>query len=146
MRAKFRPEFLNRLDEIVVFNPLRKSMLADIVRLEVAAIAQRLNATHQASLWVGPGATLDRSHQLERGETCEQHTQVEPDAVEQLALSGFDAAYGARPLKRLVTKALESPLSRAILNDELHAGDTAAFVVEHERLALQIRRGDEAPG
>ena len=67
-------------------------------------------------------------------------------AVEQLALSGFDAAYGGRPLKRLVTKALESPLSRAILNDELHAGDTAAFVVEHERLALQIRRGDEAPG
>uniref|UniRef100_A0A7S3ZYB4 Clp R domain-containing protein n=1 Tax=Pelagomonas calceolata TaxID=35677 RepID=A0A7S3ZYB4_9STRA len=146
MRAKFRPEFLNRLDEIVVFNPLRKSMLADIVRLEVAAIAQRLNATHQASLWAGPGATLDRSHQPEGGETCEQHTQVEPDAVEQLALSGFDAAYGARPLKRLVTKALESPLSRAILNDELHAGDTAAFVVEHERLALQIRRGDEAPG
>ena len=146
MRAKFRPEFLNRLDEIVVFNPLRKSMLADIVRLEVAAIAQRLNTTHQASLWVGPGVTLDRSHQPERGETCEQHTQVEPDAVEQLALSGFDAAYGARPLKRLVTKALESPLSRAILNDELHAGDTAAFVVEHERLALQIRRGDEAPG
>jgi len=88
MRPKFRPEFLNRLDEIVVFNPLRKSMLADIVRLEVAAIAQRLNATYQASLW------------------------VEPDAVEQLALSGFDAAYGARPLKRLVTKALESPLSR----------------------------------
>ena len=74
-----------------------------------------------------------------------KHTQVEPDAVEQLALSGFDAAYGARPLKRLVTKALESPLSRAILNGELHAGDTAAFVVEHERLALQIRRGDEAP-
>ena len=59
-----------------------------------------------------------------------KHTQVEPDAVEQLALSGFDAAYGARPLKRLVTKALESPLSRAILNDELHAGDTAAFVVD----------------
>ena len=72
MRAKFRPEFLNRLDEIVVFNPLRKSMLADIVRLEVAAIAQRLNATHQASLWAGPGATLDRSHQPEGDQTCEQ--------------------------------------------------------------------------
>jgi ATP-dependent Clp protease ATP-binding subunit ClpB len=122
MRAKFRPEFLNRLDEIVVFNPLRKSMLADIVRLEVAAIAQRLNATHQVSLW------------------------VEPDAVEQLALSGFDAAYGARPLNPPVTKARESPRSRAIHNDELHAGDTAAFVVEHERLALQIRSIEEAPG
>ena len=51
-----------------MFNPLRKSMLADIVRLEVAAIAQRLNATHQASLWAGPGATLDRSHQPEGGD------------------------------------------------------------------------------
>jgi len=145
MRAKFRPEFLNRLDEIVVFNPLRKSMLADIVRLEVAAIAQRLNATHQVSLWASPGAIIGRSSQPEGGQIS-KYTQVEPDAVEQLALSGFDAAYGARPLKRLVTKALESPLSRAILNDELHAGDTAAFVVEHERLALQIRSIEEAPG
>ncbi|KAH8048045.1 ATP binding protein [Aureococcus anophagefferens] len=51
MRAKFRPEFLNRLDEIVVFNPLRKSMLADIVELEVNAVAKRLNASHAA----GPG-------------------------------------------------------------------------------------------
>merc|ERR1719482_1142350 len=50
MRAKFRPEFLNRLDEIVVFNPLRKSMLADIVELEVNAVAKRLNASHAAGL------------------------------------------------------------------------------------------------
>jgi len=114
MRAKFRPEFLNRLDEVVVFNPLRKSMLADIVRLEVAAVAARLNATHQVALTVAP------------------------DAVEQLALSGFDAAYGARPLKRLVTKTLETPLARAILAGELHAGDVAAFVVEHERVALRV--------
>jgi len=105
MRAKFRPEFLNRLDEIVLFNPLRKSMLADIVRLEVAAIAQRLNATHQVSLWASPGAIIGRSSQPEGGQIS-KYTQVEPDAVEQLALSGFDAAYGARPLKRLVTQIL----------------------------------------
>ena len=56
MRAKFRPEFLNRLDEIVVFNPLRKSMLADIVELEVNAVAKRLNASHAAGLVLDAGA------------------------------------------------------------------------------------------
>ncbi|KAH8045253.1 ATP binding protein [Aureococcus anophagefferens] len=104
MRAKFRPEFLNRLDEIVVFNPLRKSMLADIVELEVNAVAKRLNA------------------------------------------SGFDAAYGARPLKRLVTKSLETPLSRAILGGGLKSGDVAHFTVRNERLVLDVRApGDDAP-
>eukprot|EP00629_Pelagomonadales_sp_RCC1024_P000290 CAMPEP_0119264370 /NCGR_PEP_ID=MMETSP1329-20130426/3468_1 /TAXON_ID=114041 /ORGANISM="Genus nov. species nov., Strain RCC1024" /LENGTH=940 /DNA_ID=CAMNT_0007264133 /DNA_START=168 /DNA_END=2986 /DNA_ORIENTATION=- len=121
MREKFRPEFLNRLDEIVVFNPLRKSMLAEIVDLEVAAVARRLNATHAASL------------------------EVEPGAVAMLAESGFDAAYGARPLKRLVTKQLESPLSKAILAGELAAGDAAVFSFENERLTLRVRKAGEAP-
>ncbi|KAH8071677.1 ATP binding protein [Aureococcus anophagefferens] len=104
MRAKFRPEFLNRLDEIVVFNPLRKSMLADIVELEVNAVAKRLNA------------------------------------------SGFDAAYGARPLKRLVTKSLETPLSRAILSGGLKSGDVAHFTVRNERLVLDVRAEHDAAG
>ena len=122
MRAKFRPEFLNRLDELVVFNPLRTSVLADIVRLEVASIAKRVNATHAA------GLTLSDA------------------AVDMLATTGFDAAYGARPLKRLVTKSLETPLSRAILNGDLDAGDVASFTVQNERLTLDIvKQGDLPP-
>ena len=121
MRAKFRPEFLNRLDELVVFNPLRTSVLADIVRLEVASIAKRVNATHAA------GLTLSDA------------------AVDMLATTGFDAAYGARPLKRLVTKSLETPLSRAILNGDLDAGDVASFTVQNERLTLDIVKQGELP-
>ena len=56
--------------------------------------------------------------------------------------SGFDAAYGARPLKRLVTKSLETPLSRAILGGGLKSGDVAHFTVRNERLVLDVR----APG
>ena len=60
--------------------------------------------------------------------------------------SGFDAAYGARPLKRLVTKSLETPLSRAILGGGLKSGDVAHFTVRNERLVLDVRApGDDAP-
>jgi len=121
MRAKFRPEFLNRLDEIVVFNPLRASMLADIVVLEVRAVAKRLEASHAALLDVAPGA------------------------VALLAEAGFDAAYGARPLKRLVAKTLETPLANAILNGDLAEGDTARYYVANERVALEILRDGRAP-
>jgi len=121
MRAKFRPEFLNRLDEIVVFNPLRASMLADIVVLEVRAVAKRLEASHAAALDVAPGA------------------------VALLAEAGFDAAYGARPRKRLVAKTLETPLANAILNGDLAEGDTARYYVANERVALEILREGQAP-
>ncbi|KAH8057027.1 ATP binding protein [Aureococcus anophagefferens] len=133
MRAKFRPEFLNRLDEIVVFNPLRKSMLADIVELEVNAVAKRLNASHAAGLVLDAGAV---EHLATPGSArtstagSGRPDQTVKCSSSATSTSGFDAAYGARPLKRLVTKSLETPLSRAILSGGLKSGDVAHFTEE----------------
>ncbi|KAK7230542.1 chaperone ATPase [Aureococcus anophagefferens] len=149
MRAKFRPEFLNRLDEIVVFNPLRKSMLADIVELEVNAVAKRLNASHAAGLVLDAGAV---EHLATPGSArtstagSGRPDQTVKCSSSATSTSGFDAAYGARPLKRLVTKSLETPLSRAILSGGLKSGDVAHFTVRNERLVLDVRApSDDAP-
>ncbi|KAH8067001.1 ATP binding protein [Aureococcus anophagefferens] len=122
MRAKFRPEFLNRLDEIVVFNPLRKSMLADIVELEVNAVAKRLNASHAAGLVLDAGAV---EHLATPG-SADIDRRLTPDQT------------------RLVTKSLETPLSRAILSGGLKSGDVAHFTVRNERLVLGVRSDDDA--
>jgi len=99
VRASFKPEFLNRLDEIVTFDALGTEELAHIVDLQVDAVAQRLRARR---------ITLD----------------VTPAAREWLALTGFDPAYGARPLRRLVQQAIGDRLARSLLGGEVRDGDT----------------------
>jgi ATP-dependent Clp protease ATP-binding subunit ClpB len=99
VRAAFKPEFLNRLDDIVIFDPLSTADLAHIVDLQVQALAKRL---------VDRRLTLD----------------VSESAREWLAMTGFDPAYGARPLRRLVQTQIGDRLARAILAGEVHDGDT----------------------
>ncbi|MFC1404932.1 MULTISPECIES: ATP-dependent chaperone ClpB [Streptacidiphilus] len=99
VRTSFKPEFLNRLDDIVVFDPLGTEELARIVDLQVAALAKRLTDRR---------LTLD----------------VTPAARDWLALTGYDPAYGARPLRRLVQSAIGDQLARAILSGEVRDGDT----------------------
>ena len=99
MRAAFKPEFLNRLDETVVFDALDLSELGRIVDLQVAAMADRL---------AGRRLTLE----------------VTGSAREWLALEGFDPAYGARPLRRLVQREIGDQLARALLAGEIGDGDT----------------------
>src|SRR5262245_43280649 len=98
VRATFKPEFLNRLDDIILFDPLSTEELAEIVDLQVAALGRRLAERR---------LTLD----------------VTPAAREWLALTGFDPVFGARPLRRLVQAAIGDQLARALLAGEIVDGD-----------------------
>jgi ATP-dependent Clp protease ATP-binding subunit ClpB len=99
VRATFKPEFLNRLDDIILFDPLTTEELAEIVDLQVAMLARRL-AERRLTLHVTPAAR------------------------EWLALTGFDPIYGARPLRRLVQSAIGDQLARALLAGDILDGDT----------------------
>jgi ATP-dependent Clp protease ATP-binding subunit ClpB len=98
VRMAFKPEFLNRLDDVVVFDALSMDELSQIVELQVAALGRRLG---------------------ERRLTLE----VTPAAREWLALTGYDPAYGARPLRRLVQREIGDRLARALLSGEIRDGD-----------------------
>ncbi|MGR3936845.1 ATP-dependent chaperone ClpB [Streptomyces sp. BRA346] len=99
VRSSFKPEFLNRLDDLVVFSALSQDELARIAELQIAALARRL---------------------AERRLTLE----VTPEALAWLAEEGNDPAYGARPLRRLVQTAIGDRLAREILSGEVRDGDT----------------------
>jgi ATP-dependent Clp protease ATP-binding subunit ClpB len=120
VRAAFKPEFLNRLDDVVIFDALSLDELGRIVDLQVAAFARRL---------------ADRRITLE----------VTPAAREWLALEGFDPAYGARPLRRLVQREIGDRLARLLLAGEVSDGD--AVVVDRPddptQDGLELRRGAE---
>jgi ATP-dependent Clp protease ATP-binding subunit ClpB len=121
VRVHFKPEFLNRLDDIVVFRALGTEELTGIVDIQVGVLARRLAARR---------LTL----------------QVSDAAQEWLALNGFDPVYGARPLRRLVQSAIGDQLARALLAGEIRDGD--AVVVDaaegyggQEEDGLTVRRG-----
>src|SRR5699024_8874606 len=107
VRTTFKPEFLNRLDEIVTFDPLGTEDLTRIVDLQVDALARRLE-----------------SRRIE--------LDVTPAAREWLALTGYDPAYGARPLRRLVQQAIGDQLAREILSGEVRDGDRVFVDVDSE--------------
>ncbi len=98
LQMHFRPEFLNRIDEIVIFHPLNRQHLAEIVNIQLRHVAARL---------------------AERGYTLE----VSESAREYIAEAGYDPDFGARPLKRAIQRELEDPLALKILSGEFHEGD-----------------------
>ncbi|GAA2150081.1 ATP-dependent chaperone ClpB [Kitasatospora kazusensis] len=116
VRSSFKPEFLNRLDDIVVFEPLGTAELSRIVDLQIARLAERLRDRR---------LTLD----------------VTPAARDWLALTGYDPAYGARPLRRLVQSAIGDQLARAILSGGVHDGDTVVVERDEEADRLTVRSG-----
>jgi len=99
VRQHFRPEFVNRIDEMMVFHPLSRLQLGEIARIQIAQLARRL---------------ADR----------DLHLQVSKKAIERLADLGFDPVYGARPLKRTIRSELENPLAQSILSGQFTSGDT----------------------
>jgi ATP-dependent Clp protease ATP-binding subunit ClpB len=99
LQHSFRPEFLNRLDEIVVFRPLAREQIAAIVQIQLGAVRKRL---------------------AERRITLE----LSPEALQFIAERGYDPVFGARPLKRVIQKEIETPLSRKILSGEIADGAT----------------------
>jgi len=98
VRAHFRPEFLNRIDEIILFHRLRREDMGAIVDIQFARLAKLL---------------VDRKITLE----------LQPQARAWLASKGYDPAYGARPLKRIIQKNVQDPLAELILAGEIHDGE-----------------------
>ena len=112
LRAHFRPEFLNRLDDQIIFHSLRKDELKQIVTLQVARLQQRLEARK-----------LD--------------LQLSPEASDWLANAGYDPVYGARPLKRAIQRELETPIAKAILAGQYSEGDVISLDVASNALAFR---------
>lgn len=104
LRARFLPEFLNRIDDVVTFHPLGQDQIHRIVRLQLQELAKRLD---------------DVGLQLE----------VTEAAISKIAVDGFDPAYGARPLKRVIQREVQNPLATALLRSSYPEGSTV--VVDH---------------
>jgi ATP-dependent Clp protease ATP-binding subunit ClpB len=113
VRAHFKPEFLNRLDDIVVFDPLTTAELAGIVDVQLAALQRRLAARR---------LVLD----------------VSEGAREWLAINGFDPLYGARPLRRLVQTSIGDRLARSLIAGEITDGDQVHIDITDDRSGLTI--------
>lgn len=111
MKEKFKPEFLNRIDEFVIFNSLNKENLRGIVALETKKLESRLS---------------ERQITLNLSEA----------ALDFLADVGFDPVYGARPLKRTIQRELETRVAKGILNGDYTDGDTISVDVQNERLVI----------
>jgi ATP-dependent Clp protease ATP-binding subunit ClpB len=111
VQQHFRPEFINRLDEIVVFHPLGREHIRSIARIQLAHLEKRL-AERELAL------------------------AIDDEALDLLGNLGFDPVYGARPLKRAIQQQLENPLAQRILAGEFKPGDTIRVQGEGGRLAF----------
>ncbi|MEP6600823.1 MAG: ATP-dependent chaperone ClpB [Nitrospirota bacterium] len=111
LREHFRPEFLNRIDDIVVFRPLSPAELGEIVDLQVKQLAQRLEANHITL------ALTDRAKQ-------------------HLAVTGYDPVYGARPLKRLIQREILNPLALKLLDGTVQPGQTVKVDAQKGQLVF----------
>ncbi len=118
VRVAFRPEFINRLDEIVVFHPLQQTQIRAIARIQIDYLQKRLS---------------DRDMALE----------VSDAALDHLGEAGFDPVYGARPLKRAIRSQLENPLAQEILSGKFGPGDLIEVGFEDGQLRFErVLRGE----
>ena len=122
VKANFRPEFINRIDDIVLFNPLGQEQLNKIVDLELAKVMRLL---------------------------AERNVRIElaPAARERLVREGYEPAYGARPLRRTVQRLVQDPLAIRILDGSVLPGDLVRVDIDPETDAMRFERveGKSAP-
>ena len=116
LKDHFRPEFLNRVDEIIVFHPLGKEQLTRIVDVQLEQLRKRL-ATRNLKL------------------------QISDAAKKLLAEEGYDPTYGARPLRRVIQQRIENPLATRILKGEFTEGDTIRVDVDAARHDFTFAKG-----
>jgi ATP-dependent Clp protease ATP-binding subunit ClpC len=116
VRHHLRPEFVNRIDEIIVFRALAREQIVVIARLLLERTTRRLRA---------------------------QDIEVEftDEAVELIAEEGFDPEFGARPLRRTIQRRVDNELSRMVLSGSLEPGDRVVVSVEEERLTFDVLQG-----
>jgi ATP-dependent Clp protease ATP-binding subunit ClpC len=120
LKRHFRPEFLNRIDDVIVFHQLSTDEITEIVDLLIKRVVGQLEAQ---------GLGFD----------------LKPEAKLLLAAKGYDAALGARPLRRAIQRLVEDPLSEKILWKEFHAGDTIVVDAEGDEIVFRNVQGVEAP-
>jgi ATP-dependent Clp protease ATP-binding subunit ClpB len=125
LKRHFRPEFLNRIDEVIIFHRLSREDLRGIVDRQLERLQERLKG---GTGFQPVGLTLT----------------VSDAAKDRLAADGYDPVYGARPLKRLIQQQIENPLARRILNGELTAGDEVVVDVNGEGYSFRRARPAEA--
>ena len=111
LKETFRPEFLNRIDEIIVFKKLTEIEISEIAKLMLTSLDKRL---------------ADLNIKI----------KFSDEAIKQIAKVGFDPVYGARPLKRAITTNIEDCISEEIIQGKLKSGDTAECVVENEKFVF----------
>jgi ATP-dependent Clp protease ATP-binding subunit ClpB len=119
LRSNFRPEFLNRIDEIIIFKPLSQDQIGQIVEIQLDQVNNRLG---------------DR----------QMHLEVTPAAREWLAERGFEPAFGARPLKRLIQREVLDQLARLVLSGDLRDGETVVIDADGNDLQFRTERSDVA--
>jgi len=111
LKAAFRPEFLNRIDEIITFHALEREHIMDIAAIQIAALNRRLAARNLT-------------------------VYLDDDAMRFVAQKGYDPGFGARPLKRVIQQEIENPLSMALLKGEYLEGETVYFRLDREKERL----------
>ena len=114
LRGHFRPEFLNRLDETILFKPLTKDNIGGIIHLIIADLNRRL---------------ADRDLSIE----------LSAEATEFIVNNAYDPVYGARPLKRYIQKHVETLAAKLILADKVQAGDAILITVDGETLQAKVK-------
>jgi ATP-dependent Clp protease ATP-binding subunit ClpB len=119
VRQHFRPEFLNRLDEIILFRRLQRADMAAIVDIQLAHLR---------------GLLADRKIML----------SLDRAAMDWLAAEGYDSVYGARPLKRVIQRSLQNPLAGMLLDGSVKDGDTVRIGVDHDGLTFNGRLAEAA--
>jgi ATP-dependent Clp protease ATP-binding subunit ClpC len=121
LRVSFRPELLNRIDEIIVFRSLDNDQLRQITRLMLNRVPRRMHAQHVK-------------------------LEVSDDAVDYLADAGFDPQYGARPLRRALQRLLEDEISERLLAGDIEPGQRVLVGREDGRLTFRVAAPEEARG
>ena len=109
----FRPEFMNRIDDMIVFHPLLPEQLGEIAKIQISRLAERLNQRDMKLV-------------------------VADEALHKLAATGFDPVYGARPLKRVIQTALENKIAHEILGGNYMPGDIIRVTVEKGEIAFRV--------
>ena len=120
LRGHFRPEFLNRVDDIVLFTPLTLPQIEHIVELQLTDLRNRLS-----------------ERQI--------HLDITPEARRLIAEHGFDPVYGARPLRRYIAHEVETKIGRALLRGEIEPGGTISVTVDGDELAVTYAEPAVAP-
>jgi ATP-dependent Clp protease ATP-binding subunit ClpC len=114
LKKSFAPEFLNRIDDVIIFNNLSKEHIKQIIDIELDSLLKRIN-------------------------TLGYNIKISEKAKDFVAEKGFDVQFGARPLKRAIQKYIEDPLAEDIINSNLKEGDTIALDTNNKETALKIK-------